>query len=465
MSEGSDDDAVLESQVTHGGMACEDSPAEEIIGMDLDSESATSSEQLSDVDLGRPHLPVPPLRDTKAEKQPQIDRMPPFGFCSGDRSALRTQRPPLFEQFEPIMVRLEQVPNATEFAALYRSGVLDPSDAPTLRVYGTIRCMSLTHLVPKVLTKRNRLELPTGLGFDPEYKRQAPPTQKFGAVSPVFAEWLMGLPRDWTSVTPMASPQRPLQDCRFLSSSPGTSIAGLQASQQQSRRWKSISIFSGCGALDLGLAPWVEPLLYCEIDLAAKAVLRARMSDGSLPIGPIIDDVADVTCARLDSLPETPQVLVGGFPCQDICKAGLKRGLDGSRSGLFFEILRIIDACNFLVAVFLENVDAIRSMEEVWKIVLDSFLVRGFCVRWVSIPATAVGSPQRRQRWFFLARRGEAVCVPFADALPLLDPDGLGVSAGCPTGHELEVVSTLASNSAAALSDLCLPSFLRYMFL
>ena len=90
-------------------------------------------------------------------------------------------------------------------------------------------------------------------------------------------------------------------------------------------------------------------------------------------------------------------------------------------------------ACNFLVAVFLENVDAIRSMEEVWKIVLDSFLVRGFCVRWVSIPATAVGSPQRRQRWFFLARWGEAVCVPFADALPLLDPDGLGVSAGCPT--------------------------------
>ena len=52
-------------------------------------------------------------------------------------------------------------------------------------------------------------------------------------------------------------------------------------------------------------------LLYCEIDLAAKAVLRARMADGSLPIGPIIDDVADVTCARLDALPETPQVLVG----------------------------------------------------------------------------------------------------------------------------------------------------------
>ena len=108
-------------------------------------------------------------------------------------------------------------------------------------------------------------QLPTELGFDPEYKRQAPPTQKFGAVSPVFAEWLMGLPREWTSVTPLASAQRPLQDCRFLSSSPGT-----KACQQQSRRWKSISIFSGCGALDLGLAPWVEPLLYCEIDLAAK---------------------------------------------------------------------------------------------------------------------------------------------------------------------------------------------------
>ena len=227
----------------------------------------------------------------------------------------------------------------------------------------------------------------------------------------------MGLPREWTSVTPLASAQRPLQDCRFLSSSPVT-----KASQQQSRRWKSISIFSGCGALDFGLAPWVEPLLYCEIDFAAKAVLGARMADGSLPIGPIIDDVADVTRARLDAfkLPETPQVLVGGFPCQDICNAGGRRGLDGSRSGLFFEILRIIDSCNFLQAVFLENVDAIRSTKGVWKIVLDEFLVRGFCARWVSIPATTVGSPQKRQRWFFLARRGAAVCVPFADALPLL---------------------------------------------
>ena len=98
-----------------------------------------------------------PLRDTKAEKQPQIDRMLPFGSCSGDRSALRTQRRPLFEQFEPIMVRLEQVPNATELAASYTSGVPDPSDAPTPRVHGTVRCIPVTHVVPKVLTKRNRL--------------------------------------------------------------------------------------------------------------------------------------------------------------------------------------------------------------------------------------------------------------------------------------------------------------------
>ena len=132
-----------------------------------------------------------PLRDTKAEKQPQIDRMPPFGSCSGHRSALRTQRQPLFEKFEPINVHLEQVPNAKELAASKTSPVLDPSDAPTLRVYGTIRRVAVTHQVPKVLTKRNKLELPTGLGFDPEFKRQAPPTQKFGAVSPVFAEWLM----------------------------------------------------------------------------------------------------------------------------------------------------------------------------------------------------------------------------------------------------------------------------------
>ena len=121
-------------------------------------------------------------------------------------------------------------------------------------------------------------------------------------------------------------------------------------------------------------------------------------------------------------------MLIAGFPCQDICQAGLQLGLKGKRSSLFFELIRLIDECPWLEVVFLENVDALRSMEQVWQAVLDAFLERGFCARWVSVPATAVGCPQQRKRWFFLARRGESTCVPFANALPLA-PDAPGVSA------------------------------------
>ena len=179
------------------------------------------------------------------------------------------------------------------------------------------------------------------------------------------------------------------------------SIACPQASQPRTHRWTSISIFSGCGALDLALLPWATPVLYCEKEPGARQVLQARTADGSLPRGSIIDDVVDISAATLQGLREKPQMLTAGFPCQDICQAGQQRGLEGSRSGLFFEIVRLIDERPSLCVVFLENVDASRSLEQVWPVVLDAFLDRGFSARWVSLPATAAGCPQKRKRWFF----------------------------------------------------------------
>ena len=195
----------------------------------------------------------------------------------------------------------------------------------------------------------------------------------------------MCLPQGWTS-------------CAALKS-----IACPQASQLRTHRWTSISSCSGCGALDLALLPWATPVLYCERDPGARQVLQARTADGSSPRGSIIDDVADISAATLQGLREKPQILAAGFPCQDICQAGQQRGLEGSRSGcfLFFEIVRLIDECPSLCVVFLENVDAIRSLEQVWCVVLDAFLGRGCSARWVSLPATAVGCPQQRERWFF----------------------------------------------------------------
>ena len=204
---------------------------------------------------------------------------------------------------------------------------------------------------------------------------------------------------------------------------------GLPASQQRIHRWNSVSVFSGCGALDLALLHWAKPVLYYEIDPAAKLVLQARMADESLPRGEIIDDAADISAATLQGLREKPNMLTAGFPCQDLSRAGAQKGLQGKRSGLFFEIIRLLVACPYLV-VFLENVDGIRSLENVWTVVLDEFLALGFSARWVSLSATVAGCPQCRKRWLFLATRGKSAWVPFADALA---PDVPGVSAARPS--------------------------------
>ena len=349
--------------------------------------------------------------------------MPAFGSCSGNRSHLQQRGEPDIEKFEPLNIHLKQVPFAETFATPRHSSVVHPGSEPTLRVYGTIRCFPTTHLAPEILTRRNKWELPSCLRFDPEFSEKTSPSewQRLRVVSANFAEWLMGLPQGWTSCVPLYSARK--------------SIACPQASQQRTRRWTSISIFSGCGALDLALLPWATPVLYCEKEPGARQVLQARTADGSLPRGSIIDDVVDISAATLQGLREKPQMLTAGFPCQDICQAGQQRGLEGSRSGLFFQIVRLIDECPSLCVVFLENVDAIRSLEQVWCVVLDAFLDRGFSARWVSLPATAAGCPQKRKRWFFLCRRGESAHVPFADSLPLHFPDGPGVSTGRPRVH------------------------------
>ena len=94
-----------------------------------------------------------------------------------------------------------------------------------------------------------------------------------------------------------------------------------------------------------------------------------------------------------------------GFPCQDISIGGAQLGLKGERSVLIYEGLRIAQecGCRFL---FLENVDSIRSLPEVWRPVFHAIDRLGFDdIQWCSLAAFHVGSPQGRRRWFAVARR------------------------------------------------------------
>lgn len=126
-----------------------------------------------------------------------------------------------------------------------------------------------------------------------------------------------------------------------------------------------LDLFSGIGGLTLALAPWVRPVAYCENDAYAQSVLLSRQACGDLPVAPIWDDVRTLT-----KMPAV-DIIYGGFPCQDISCAGLGAGLEGERSGLFFEVMRLVTEIN-PIFVFLENVPAIRMRGGAQRVVRRS---------------------------------------------------------------------------------------------
>lgn len=156
-----------------------------------------------------------------------------------------------------------------------------------------------------------------------------------------------------------------------------------------------LDLFSGIGGLSLALAPWVKPVAYCEIDEYCRGVLLSRMAAGDINLAPIWDDV---TTLRDFGFPI--DIIYGGFPCQDISVAGNGKGLAGERSGLFFEVLRLVSETKPSF-VFLENVPAIRTRGA--ERVVKELASLGYDTRWDCLSAYDVGAPHKRERWFLLA--------------------------------------------------------------
>jgi len=165
-----------------------------------------------------------------------------------------------------------------------------------------------------------------------------------------------------------------------------------------------LSLFSGVGGLDLGLKialPGARVLGYVERDAYAATVLLARMEDSSLEPAPVwIGDIQDVDGSELRGRVD---IVCGGFPCQDISIAGKGEGIGGKRSGLFYELMRLVDDVRPQY-VFLENVSAIthRGLDAVLARLAES----GFDAEWLCLRAGDVGAPHRRERWFCLAHSG-----------------------------------------------------------
>lgn len=138
---------------------------------------------------------------------------------------------------------------------------------------------------------------------------------------------------------------------------------------------KYISLFSGIGAFEKALfnigVPY-ELINYCEID---KYASKAYSLIHHIPES---KNLWDITKVDETTLPSDVDLITYGFPCQDISIAGKKRGFVGedgkkTRSGLFFDALRIIEHCKPKVAIA-ENVKnlASKSMKGIFDKDIDN---------------------------------------------------------------------------------------------
>lgn len=171
---------------------------------------------------------------------------------------------------------------------------------------------------------------------------------------------------------------------------------------------KVLSLFSGIGAFEKALDNLCidyELVNYCEIDKYASK------SYSIIHNVPEAKNLWDITKVNTEILPNDIDLVTYGFPCQDISLAGKQKGFHDengklTRSGLFFEALRVIEDTKPKIAIA-ENVKNLTSKKfaKQFEIVLNSLEQAGYNNYWQVLNAKDFGIPQNRERVFIVSIR------------------------------------------------------------
>lgn len=166
---------------------------------------------------------------------------------------------------------------------------------------------------------------------------------------------------------------------------------------------KLVSLFSGCGGMDLGFMKAGFDIVWAnDFDADAQAVY-------ALNIGKI--DKRDILTVNESEIP-AGDILTAGFPCQPFSNAGNRKGVHDSRGMLYKECLRIIKHLMPKVIVF-ENVKGLlstkyvdgRNLAEVIVGDLSDMNEIGYNVKYQLVNASDYNVPQNRQRVLFIGVR------------------------------------------------------------
>ena len=160
---------------------------------------------------------------------------------------------------------------------------------------------------------------------------------------------------------------------------------------------KVLDLFSGIGGFSLGLErAGMETAAFCEFAKYPRSVLKKHWPDV-----PIHDDVRTLDGNQYRG---TVDVVCGGFPCQDLSIAGKRSGLEGEKSSLYREMLRVISECLPRYAIF-ENVAnfLVGSGGRWFSQFLYDLSEIGYDAEWHCISASAVSANHHRDRVWIIA--------------------------------------------------------------
>lgn len=197
----------------------------------------------------------------------------------------------------------------------------------------------------------------------------------------------------------------------------------------------SLSFFSGCLGLDLGLAEaGIEQKLACDFDKSCRETIKAN-----LPNLPVIDDICNYSASDIKRISglgknDRPTIMVGGPPCQAFSTAGKRLSSDDPRGNLFMHFIHLADELqpDYLV---IENVRGLLSAPLVHRphnqrgngfeplskeeqpgeflgSALELLSNMGYCVSFNLYNAANYGVPQTRERVILIASRN-GIRVPY----------------------------------------------------
>lgn len=175
------------------------------------------------------------------------------------------------------------------------------------------------------------------------------------------------------------------------------------------KEWTVISMFSGCGGMDLGFIGGFSFLKYdYELNpfkiIWANEINSAACKTYKVNIG--IEIVEGDIREKIHSLPKSADVIIGGFPCQDISINGKMLGLEGLRSSLYKYMVEAVEIVRPKVFVA-ENVGGLflKKNCNVLSKILSDFERTDYNLHYSLYHAEDYGVPQTRERVFIVGTR------------------------------------------------------------